>query len=42
MQINFKMQLFRLEALILKKLRHKVRMRVIDQNSTIKIAFSIK
>ena len=38
MQINFKVQLFRLEAIIIKKLSQKVRMSVTDQNSTITIA----
>ena len=39
MQINFKMQLFRLEAIIFKKLSQKVRMPVTEHNSTLKIAF---
>ena len=38
MQLNFKMQSFMLEAIIIKKLSQKVRMPVTDQNSIIKMA----
>ncbi len=42
MQLNFKMQLFMLEAIIIKKLSQKVRMPVTEHNSTVKIAFLMR
>ena len=42
MQLNFKMQSFRLEAIIIKKLSQKVRMPVTEHNSTVKIAFLMR
>ncbi len=42
MQLNFKMQSFMLEAIIIKKLSQKVRMPVTEHNSTVKIAFLMR
>ena len=42
MQLNFKMQSFMLEAIIIKKLSQKVRMSVTEHNSTVKIAFLMR
>ena len=42
MQLNFKMQSFMLEAIIIKKLSQKVRLPVTEHNSTVKIAFLMR
>ncbi len=41
MRLNFKMQSFMLEAIIIKKLSQKVRLPVTELNSNVKIAFLI-